>query len=365
MPVVDFGVDNSGSVIPSVNVNPSYVRGFSFTVRGWLSKTYEFPNGIACCGIISPYGVTGNAGIPYAGYSSDSERFVAHVSGFPAALPVTLATLPAPTPFAPLLVQGYNGLEQFVATAQGNVSPARVYFPRQRFLVGEGVDGSYWVDGAHYSNYGVPLGTIAASGYVIAEDYAGHVYSLNQDRRPACAIFEYPRAPYGHVAPLREIQFACPEGAGAVAVDHAGNVFASTNGVSGATIIEFAPGTASGYVTPTQQLAIPNTFEIASMDTDGADNLYALATNAGYHLYKIAPGLSALQPLLTSIPLGEAIALDDAGNLYVVRTGTGSPRPPDQVEEYAPGASIPTRTLSGTDTLILSVYFLAVPRAGH
>ncbi len=135
----------------------------------------------------------------------------------------------------------------------------------------------------------------------------------------------------------------------ALAIDGAGHVYTACEGYYNSLTYSYFTGAIS-------EVTFPNSTSFSYYDQfgnawfpyaiafDGAGNLYVDDPYWGGSgcVFKLAPGATTPEAVLTGLNKPLAMAFDNSGNLYVASAGNNT------VSEFAPGATTPSETLTGT-----------------
>jgi hypothetical protein len=197
-------------------------------------------------------------------------------------------------------------------------------------------------------------------GYGIRGDGKGNIYALGYSSGGSLSVNVYSTA-NGVLTLTRSFTYgAFPQ---TLAADPTGIVYVST----GSAILKFAAN-ATGAATPT---IIAPTSAFTPMATDSAGDLYAYAGsgvvdefNAGFTTGTPSKVLTLSAIGSTAISSVSDMAIDSSGNIYLAGFATG---PTPFISEYssATGTTTPTKTISGSSTLMADPVALAVDNAGN
>jgi hypothetical protein len=223
-----------------------------------------------------------------------------------------------------------------------------------------------------------PVSTIAnlnvTSLAFLAVDGTGDIYTSATEGTTGTSLLEFPVDSSNNAQPTRSIPFNTTTGlttASGLAVDATGDIYASntTGGVS-----EFGP-TATGSVAPTSTVTLTSAAGPQATAVDPSGNLY-LATATPLNNIAIAPievfapGATApirtLSGTLTTLAIGspQGMATDSAGNLYVANVVAGV----SSIlifEPTATGNTPPLRDITGSNTLLGCVGGIALDNEGY
>ncbi len=158
-----------------------------------------------------------------------------------------------------------------------------------------------------------------------------------------------------------------------LAVDGTGDIYTSaTEGTTGTSILEF-PVNSSNNAQPTRGIPFNTTTTLTAMSglaVDPLGDIYASNTTGGVSIFSsTATGsVAPTSTVNTTAGVGpQATAVDPSGNLYIATPVPTNNIAIAPIEIFAPGATTPSRTLSGdlTTLAIGSPQGLAADSAGN
>jgi hypothetical protein len=158
-----------------------------------------------------------------------------------------------------------------------------------------------------------------------------------------------------------------------LAADGTGNVYTTaTEGATGTSIVEF-PVNSSNNAQPTRSIPFNTTTGLTAMSglaVDTTGDIYASNTTGSVSIFSstttgsVAPTSTVS---LTSAAGPQATAVDPSGNLYLATATPLNSIAISPIEVFAPGATLPSRSLSGalTNLAIASPQSMTTDSAGN
>jgi hypothetical protein len=382
-----YGVDASGNLIPSQDVvGPSGkpIGGITLSASGPYTQKRMVDNGAT----FPPFrGLPfSSAAFRYDGRFSGTETITATMRNGefpPASLALTLEpekTVPTAEIFAATENPGgelgsSDQVVEFAPGVSGNVSPLRALTFREGALVPFGADGhgGFWAGGTNggavrYDGAGkrVDSGPRLETGQYISlgaldsnynlyvafyDEWGGEVSCSGQPnyvRRYAAGFGS------GRILGTLSLEWDCV--VRYLAVDGLGDLYVgeySQNPLgSNANIVEYGPSSPSGARSIVRTISQTSNAYFGGMSTlqpfagDAKGNLFEVNLPGSTGLLEYPAGSTTPQTVLEGIPIG-AFSLDRHGHIFaeVPTSATAF-----SIEEFAPGSTIPMRTIGGPST---------------